>query len=304
MRFPVVASVFSLTISSLLPPAATDSLALIVPLLALFLLGPAFAAVLYHFAAEGRSGVRAAAYLFTLSIILGVFFGYHPPTIRELNLTVSRDGQEVIWITVPNHYQNSFPHSKVTYPLYWDQWTKIPIRAEIYKYNDGLAKIVRDVFENQRLVADVNISMSFRLFNTWFDMATVVHLNYSYTDMLQSASDEGGGGDEGGGAEAAIRRAARLADGIYANVPREKFLQQLDWIRDECDRVGRDPAELRIIHYSVMLPGESEHEATHRYTPHLWQMMWKYSDMEASTARPGPPPAAPARRPSPAGRSG
>jgi alkanesulfonate monooxygenase SsuD/methylene tetrahydromethanopterin reductase-like flavin-dependent oxidoreductase (luciferase family) len=98
----------------------------------------------------------------------------------------------------------------------------------------------------------------------------------------------------GGGAEAAIRRAARLADGIFANVPADKFLQQLDWMRDECDRVGRDPAELRIIHYSVMLPGDSEHEAIHRYTPHLWQMMWKYSDMEDSTARPGPPPAAPA----------
>ncbi|MGD2100779.1 MAG: LLM class flavin-dependent oxidoreductase [Acidimicrobiia bacterium] len=97
----------------------------------------------------------------------------------------------------------------------------------------------------------------------------------------------------GGGAEKAIRRAARLADGIYSNVPREQFLQQLDWVRDECDVVGRDPGELRIVHYSVMLPGRSEQEAFDRYTSHLWQMMWKYSDMEASTTRPGPPPAAP-----------
>lgn len=97
----------------------------------------------------------------------------------------------------------------------------------------------------------------------------------------------------GGGAEAAIRRAARLADGIFANVPREQFLQQLAWIRDECDAIGRDPTELRIVHYSVMLPAESEQAAYDRYTDHLWQMMWKYSDMEASTARPGPPPAAP-----------
>jgi probable F420-dependent oxidoreductase len=97
----------------------------------------------------------------------------------------------------------------------------------------------------------------------------------------------------GGGAEAAIRRAARLADGIYANVPQPQLLQQIDWIRDECDKIGRDPAELRIVHYSVMLPSSNEEEAFDRYTSHLWQMMWKYSDMEASTARTGPPPAAP-----------
>jgi probable F420-dependent oxidoreductase len=97
----------------------------------------------------------------------------------------------------------------------------------------------------------------------------------------------------GGGAEAAVRRAARLADGIFANVPKEAFLRQLDWIRDECERIDRDPAELRIVHYSVMLPGTSEQAATERYTDHLWQMMWKYSDMEASATRSGPPPEAP-----------
>ena len=97
----------------------------------------------------------------------------------------------------------------------------------------------------------------------------------------------------GGGAEVAIRRAARLADGIFANVPRDQFVQQLDWIRDECDRVGRDPSELRIVHYSVMLPDNSKAEALERYTEHLWQMMWKYSDMEASAIRTGSPPAAP-----------
>ena len=97
----------------------------------------------------------------------------------------------------------------------------------------------------------------------------------------------------GGGAEAAIRRAARRADGLFANVPKDKFLEQLDWVRDECERVGRDPGELRIIHYSVMLPGDDEDRAFDRYRDHLWQMMWKYSDMENSTNRAGPPPAAP-----------
>ena len=93
----------------------------------------------------------------------------------------------------------------------------------------------------------------------------------------------------GGGAEAAIRRAARLADGIFANVPKDQFLQQLAWIRDECHQIGRDPAELRVVHYSVMLPGASKEEAMERYTEHLWSMMWKYRDMEASASRALPP---------------
>lgn len=97
----------------------------------------------------------------------------------------------------------------------------------------------------------------------------------------------------GGGAEAAIRRAARLADGLFANVPAEKFLQMLDWVMDECERIDRDPSEMRIVHYSVMLPGDSVDDAWAHYTAPLWHMMWKYSDMEDSADRPGPPPAAP-----------
>ncbi len=97
----------------------------------------------------------------------------------------------------------------------------------------------------------------------------------------------------GGGAEPAIRRAARIADGLFSNVGPDKFLQQLDWIRDECEKVHRDPAELRIVHYSVMLPGATEAEAWARYAEPLWHMTWKYADMEASASRPGPPPPPP-----------
>jgi probable F420-dependent oxidoreductase len=98
----------------------------------------------------------------------------------------------------------------------------------------------------------------------------------------------------GGSAEAAIRRAARLADGIFANAPTDDLLRQVEWIKDECDKIGRDPAELRIIHYSVMLPGTSSEEAMDRHLDHLWHMYWKYRDMKASATRPGPPPTAPA----------
>jgi probable F420-dependent oxidoreductase len=97
----------------------------------------------------------------------------------------------------------------------------------------------------------------------------------------------------GGGAEPAIRRAARLADGIFSNVAPDKFLVQLQWLTDECERIGRDPAELRVIHYSVMIPGENAHVAWMRYADHVWHMTWKYDDMEASATRTGPPPSAP-----------
>lgn len=97
----------------------------------------------------------------------------------------------------------------------------------------------------------------------------------------------------GGGAEPAIRRAARLADGIFSNAPAHRFLQQVEWVRDERQRAGRDMSDFRFIHYSVMLPGESEEAAWEEYTDHVWHMTWKYSDMEESSRRSGPPPLPP-----------
>jgi alkanesulfonate monooxygenase SsuD/methylene tetrahydromethanopterin reductase-like flavin-dependent oxidoreductase (luciferase family) len=98
----------------------------------------------------------------------------------------------------------------------------------------------------------------------------------------------------GGSAEAAIRRAARLADGVFANAPAEKFMDHVRWVLDECERTGRDPSTFRFVHYSVLLPGASPEAALARYREALWAMQWKYSDMEASAARSLPPPAAPA----------
>ena len=100
----------------------------------------------------------------------------------------------------------------------------------------------------------------------------------------------------GGSAEAAIRRAARLADGLFANASAEKFAQQVAWALDECERIGRDPATLRFIHYSILLPGASREDALRRYRDAVWAMQWKYSDMEASASRRLPaavPPAFP-----------
>ena len=98
----------------------------------------------------------------------------------------------------------------------------------------------------------------------------------------------------GGGAEPAIRRAARLADGIFVSVPAARLAEMARWVLDECEQIGRDPSTFRFVHYSVLLPGASHEEALRRYRDAAWSMQWKYSDMEASAARPLPPPAAPA----------
>ena len=92
----------------------------------------------------------------------------------------------------------------------------------------------------------------------------------------------------GGGAEPAIRRAARLADGIFSNAAAKSFVHQVRWVLDECERIGRDPSTFRFIHYSSLLPGSSRADALRRYRDALWAMSWKYSDMEASSTRPLP----------------
>ncbi len=92
----------------------------------------------------------------------------------------------------------------------------------------------------------------------------------------------------GGGAEPAIRRAARLADGVFLSSPAAKFVEQVRWILDECEKIGRDPATFRFIHYSVLLAGASQADALTRYRDAMWAMQWKYSDMDASATRPLP----------------
>lgn len=97
----------------------------------------------------------------------------------------------------------------------------------------------------------------------------------------------------GGGAEAAIRRAGRAADGIFSNVPADRYLTQVGWARDEIERRGGSTDDFRWLHYTVMYPCDDPQAGWERLRPHLWQMSWKYSDMEASATRTGPPPAAP-----------
>ena len=74
----------------------------------------------------------------------------------------------------------------------------------------------------------------------------------------------------GGGAEPAIRRAARLADGIFSNAPADKFGEQVGWVLDELEQAGRDPSTFRFIHYSILLPGASRADALARYRDAVW----------------------------------
>jgi probable F420-dependent oxidoreductase len=97
----------------------------------------------------------------------------------------------------------------------------------------------------------------------------------------------------GGSAEPAIRRAARLADGIFSNAPADVFREEVGWVLDELDKAGRDRSTFRFIHYSILLPGASRADALARYRDAVWALNWKYGDMEASAVRPLPPASPP-----------
>lgn len=94
----------------------------------------------------------------------------------------------------------------------------------------------------------------------------------------------------GGGAEAAVRRAARLAQGFFSNASPGRLAQQVAWAEDEMASIERDPATFRWIYYTVMAPGSSVEDAWQRLEPHVHAMRWKYGDMEASASRSGPLP--------------
>ncbi|MDH3463857.1 MAG: LLM class flavin-dependent oxidoreductase [Acidimicrobiia bacterium] len=97
----------------------------------------------------------------------------------------------------------------------------------------------------------------------------------------------------GGNANRAVRRAARLTSGFFANSAVDRFVEQVQLILEELDKAGRDPADFRFIHYSILYPADSEQEGWDEIGEHVWAMEWKYDDMEASATRIGPPIAPP-----------
>jgi len=88
----------------------------------------------------------------------------------------------------------------------------------------------------------------------------------------------------GGTADAAVRRAARYADGFFSNAPADRFVHQVEVATEELEKAGRDPAGFTWIYYSVLFPTNDVDEALE----HVWHQRWKYSDMNASAVRKGP----------------
>jgi alkanesulfonate monooxygenase SsuD/methylene tetrahydromethanopterin reductase-like flavin-dependent oxidoreductase (luciferase family) len=101
----------------------------------------------------------------------------------------------------------------------------------------------------------------------------------------------------GGGADAAVRRAARLADGFFSNAPEAVLARQIEVADRERARIGRD-AEFTWTHYRYVYVADDPDEGWRTALPLLAQSRWKYSDMEASAMRPAHPVPA-ASRPTP-----
>lgn len=86
----------------------------------------------------------------------------------------------------------------------------------------------------------------------------------------------------GGGVDAAVRRAARHADGFFSNASPDRFVDQVRVAHEEMDLIGRDPGSFRWIYYGVMYPGDLD-----EIVASAWHQSWKYSDMEESARRAG-----------------
>ena len=93
----------------------------------------------------------------------------------------------------------------------------------------------------------------------------------------------------GGSAEPSIRRAARRADGVLLHSPIEQFRGQVAAIRDEMDRIGRDPSALQIGVYLTVVPTRDGTDGWGEYGDLVLFQQWKYRDMRASSTRAGQP---------------
>ncbi|MDH3398660.1 MAG: LLM class flavin-dependent oxidoreductase, partial [Acidimicrobiia bacterium] len=97
----------------------------------------------------------------------------------------------------------------------------------------------------------------------------------------------------GGGADAAVRRAARLANGFFSNASPGRLQGQVEVARAQMELDGRNPAGFAWGYYTVIYPCDNPETGWLKIRDHVHHMDWKYDDMEASAARIGPVPTPP-----------
>lgn len=96
----------------------------------------------------------------------------------------------------------------------------------------------------------------------------------------------------GGSSEAALRRAARHADGVLLRAPIEEYRNQVAILRAALDEAGRDPSTFEMGAYLTVLPregGETAQQTWERYAELIQHAQWKYRDMGRSARRVGEP---------------